>query len=66
MFIKENENKVYVRADDGKVLIIDDDKEIAKRTGAILEFVYDKSIIIPDIYEISKEEFIEIINQNEE
>lgn len=66
MFIKENENKVYVRADDGKVLIIDDDKEIAKRTGAILEFVYDKSIIIPDIYEISKEKFIEIINQNEE
>ena len=66
MFIKENENKVYVRADDGKVLIIDDDKEIAKRTGAILEFVYDKSIIIPDIYEISREEFIEIINQNEE
>lgn len=66
MYIKENENKVYVRADDGKVLIIDDDKEIAKRTGAILEFVYDKSIIIPDIYEISREEFIEIINQNEE
>lgn len=66
MFIKENENKVYVRADDGKVLIIDNDKEIAKRTGALLELVYDKSILIPDIYEMDRNEFIKIINQNEE
>lgn len=66
MYIKENENKVYVRADSGKVLIIDDDKEIAKRTGALLELVYDKSILIPDIYEMDRNEFIKIINQNEE
>lgn len=66
MYIKENENKVYVKADDGKVLIIDNDKEIAKRTGALLELVYDKSILIPDIYEMDRNEFIKIINQNEE
>ena len=66
MYIKENENKVYVKADNGKVLIIDDDKEIAKRTGALLELVYDKSILIPDIYEMNRNEFIKIINQNEE
>ena len=31
MYIKEIENKVYVKADEGKVLIIDNDKEIAKK-----------------------------------
>ena len=66
MYIREIVNKVYVKADDGKVLIIDNDKEIAKRTGALLELVYDKSILIPDIYEMDRNEFIKIINQNEE
>ena len=66
MYIREIENKVYVKADEGKVLIIDNDKEIAKRTGALLELVYDKSINIPDIYEMDRNEFIKIINQNEE